>query len=275
MKNKILFLSFILLLGAGISFAKNNYSDILKSNIFSQQPPPPPPPPTNFTSILKSPPPPPPINTVLSIIGILYCSNKNSKVIIQDLNNNKEGIYSQGDIIDNTSILKIKKHSVVVLYNNKKTILNMINKTSSQNTALSYSTPVNIVRPHHLKINLDNLTKQTSPKIMPPRYVNTVNALKDLTADKSLLNTMSLTPQLNSNGQVGGFSVNNLPSNSIPVQMGLQNGDVVQSINGVQINSLATAFQVYNNIMQNHQNVVTVQVLRNNQPVILTYHLQQ
>jgi type II secretion system protein C len=275
-KNKILFLTFILFFIVNISFAGNNYSNILNSNIFSQQPPAPPPHLTTVTSILKNiPPPVPELNTVLNIIGIMYCSNNNSKVIIQDLKTNKENIYSQGDTVENTTIFKIKKHSVVFLYNNKQIMLSMNNGMPAQNTALAYSAPLNIIHSKTPAINLNHLIAESSPKIMPAKYVNINTALKDLSSDKSLLNTMSLAPQVNANGQVSGFSVNNLPSNSLPVQMGLQNGDVVQSVNGVQINSLATAFQVYNNIMQTHQNVVTVQVLRNNQPVVLTYHLQQ
>ncbi|MCL5674861.1 MAG: hypothetical protein M1501_03855 [Candidatus Omnitrophica bacterium] len=274
MKNKVLFLGFILLFITGFSFAENNYSDILKSNIFSQQPPPPPPPPSAVTSILKNVPPPPSLNTVITIMGILYSSDKNSKVIIKNLENNQENIYSQKDTVGNAEILKIKKHSVTFRYNNQQVMISMNNGISSQNTALSYAAPVNILNSNSHRVNLDNLVSHASRKIMPVRYVNTDNALKDLTSDKNLLSTMSLIPQVANNGQVAGFSVNNLPSNSLPVQMGLQNGDVVQSVDGVKINSLATAFHVYNNIMQTHQSVVTVQVLRDNQPVILTYHLQ-
>jgi type II secretory pathway component PulC len=266
---------FLSLFFAAYSLSANStgkdYSIILKSNIFSQPVPPPPKP---VASILK-PVEPPSLDKILTVKGIFYFSDSGSKAIIHIFNKNTDDLYSEGDMVENAKILKINKYSVSFQYLEKTVELGMDNSMNFPDTAnTSGSSNPLVSSPQKNGINLNNIQPGISPKIMPAQTVDANETVGKLMSDSKLMGMVNVTPEVNESGKVSGFLVSNLPSNSLPVQLGLQNGDVIQSVNGVAIDSLATGFQVYNNIMQTQTKVVTVDVLRNNQPVVLTYHLK-
>jgi type II secretion system protein C len=73
-------------------------------------------------------------------------------------------------------------------------------------------------------------------------------------------------------GQVAGFTLTRLPEGTLLSDAGLRAGDVITSINGVPIDSLATLISLWPRL-QSESDIRAV-VLRNGQPVALTVHLR-
>jgi len=73
-------------------------------------------------------------------------------------------------------------------------------------------------------------------------------------------------------GQVAGFTLTRLPEGTLLSDAGLRAGDVITSINGVPIDSLATLIGLWPRL-QSESDLRAV-VLRNGQPVALTVHLR-
>src|SRR6266571_28635 len=73
-------------------------------------------------------------------------------------------------------------------------------------------------------------------------------------------------------GQVAGFTPTRIPEGTLLTDAGLRAGDVLTSINGVPIDSLATLIGLWPRL-QSESDVRAV-VLRDGQPVVLSVHLR-
>jgi type II secretion system protein C len=241
-------------------------SVILRRNIFTA-PLPPPPPKVETTSILK-PPPLPSLETLIEIIGIVYFPEGSSFVIIKDKKANTENIFKEGERVGESKIVKILMDKVIFEYDGKNITLNLENK--------SIGTPLIVSKEETSKITISPKVPET-PKIpeniitMDVDYSKTINTLIN---DRNLIENLNLIPNVNE-GKVEGFRVLNLPENSIPYQYGLRNGDIVRRVNGIVIDSINTAFNIYNQIKNSNVQIVTVEILRDNKPILLTYRLNR
>lgn len=75
-----------------------------------------------------------------------------------------------------------------------------------------------------------------------------------------------------SNGNVQGVKASNISNTPLAQKFGLQDGDVVQSVNGQQIDSLD---RLYDMVEQNQNTTkFSVQLMRGGQKQIFTYHLR-
>lgn len=246
-------------------FAKEKNSVILKRNIFTA-PVPPSSPPKSVPSILK-PAPLPSLETLIDIIGIIYFPQGNSYVIIKNKKNNNESIYREGEIVEQAKIIKIKQDKVYFEYDNKKVVLNLENKGIESGLIIYKEELKEITK------NSQNISKQIPEDIitMNVSFNETINALIN---DKKLIENLSIIPNI-SEGKIEGFKISNLPENSLPYQYGLRNGDIVKRVNGILIDSMSTAFKVYNEIKNSNIDIVAVEVIRNNKPILLTYRLNR
>lgn len=257
---------FIFLVGSfNILFAKE--SIILKRNIFTAPPPPPPPAKIETTSILK-PPPLPSLETLIEILGIVYFPSGCSFVIIKDKKTNSENIFKEGEKVGESKIVKILMDKVIFEYDGKNISLNLENKSTG--------TPIIISKEETSKISVVPKLPET-PKTPEEVFSMDVDFNKTITSllnDRGLIEKVNIIPNVNE-GKVDGFRVSNLPENSIPYQYGLRNGDIVRRVNGILIDSISTAFNVYNQIKNSNTQIVTIEILRDNKPILLTYRLNR
>ena len=73
-------------------------------------------------------------------------------------------------------------------------------------------------------------------------------------------------------GQVKGFVITNITQNSVYSKLGLKDGDVVSSINGIELNDAARAIQTLN-AMRN-ENAIELQIIRGGQPISFKVNVQ-
>jgi general secretion pathway protein C len=72
-------------------------------------------------------------------------------------------------------------------------------------------------------------------------------------------------------GQPQGFRLSQLKPGVLQ-QIGLQNGDVLQQVNGLHIHTPQEALQAYQQLQT--EATVRLSILRNNRPTTLTYELR-
>jgi len=250
---------------------------ILKRNIFAD---PPPPPPRAATSILR-PEPVLPLDRILAIKGVIFSPSGESKAIIEILAKKTEDLFSEGDMIENARIVKIGPKSVGFERDGAPIELVMNQDAGPTRTVALADVPVaipgdgppparSILRNPEIPGRGPDVPNAVPAAETGPRDIDFDDAVEKLKADPGLIGSLNIAPYIE-NGSVNGFVVNNIPPNSLPIQLGLQNGDVVKRVNGVLIDSIGRGYQMYNAISSTKPALVTVEVVRRGSPVILTY----
>ncbi|MGB9599189.1 MAG: type II secretion system protein GspC, partial [Myxococcota bacterium] len=73
-------------------------------------------------------------------------------------------------------------------------------------------------------------------------------------------------------GKANGFKIFNIKANSIYEKIGLKNGDVIQKINGFEINSPDKAFEVYQKLKD--AKAINVEINRGGSNMTLDYTIR-
>ena len=270
---------FVLLISVS-AFAKTDTSIIIKRKIFADDVPPPPPQ-KPVVSILK-PVEPPSIDKIINLKGIVFSPTPGeSRAIIENLVKKGESVYSESDIVENARIMKIQISSVVFEYCGKQVELSLQNKAMPQGAVFIPGTPVAAAGIPSASSSMSAASGSAIPvstrtppvpEIAGARDVDFAKTMEALRDDKELFAAVGISPYIE-NGTVSGFTVSRIPADSIPAQMGLRDGDVIRRVNGVLIDSLARGISVYQDIVKSQTKLVTVEVLRQGKPVILSYRL--
>jgi general secretion pathway protein C len=97
------------------------------------------------------------------------------------------------------------------------------------------------------------------------------------TLDHSMGNLSQILTQIRAipniqNGKTNGFALSEIEPGSVFDEMGLEEGDVLRSVNGQQMNDPALAMQMMSSLRNANQ--ITIQVLREGHPTTLTYQVQ-
>lgn len=272
--NRIKYICLIFLAGTIASlYGTADYSIILERNIFSQ--PPPPKPEIKETPIIK-PPPVPALSSLVDLTGIVYFTEGDSFAVLNLKRRNEEVVYKAGDVIENAEIMKIEENCVTFLYDGKEEKLFLkqdVGEAGFVEVAPGVTAVVEEGKNEDGTPKIVNPSAVEMPTFAEPVSVEFSKTLADLRNDKDLMKNLNVAPDLK-NGKIGGFKINNIPAGSLPYTYGLRDGDVLRSVNGVFIDSVAKGFSVYNQIIKDKTEVVTVEVLRNNAPLVFTFRLK-
>ncbi|MCM8818860.1 MAG: hypothetical protein NC915_05245 [Candidatus Omnitrophica bacterium] len=256
-------------------FIFSNYllpsSIILKRNIFTA----PPPPPKVETQTILKPPPLPPLESLIEIVGIIYFTEGESFVIIKNKRRGDEDIYKTDDIIEKARIVKIEIDKVFFEYDDKNVCLT-IEKSSPDASVISVSSSKTYeggtrFSPRVSTTSLSETTNQLTPTTF---NIDFNRVITELESDRSLIEKVNVIPNISDRG-IEGFRVLNLPEGSIPYQYGLRNGDIIRSVNGIVIDSIATGFRIYNQIKNSNINTVNVEIIRDGKPINYTFQLNR
>jgi len=251
-------------------YSAADYSIILNRGIFAEPPPPPKPEVPEKTSILK-PLPPPPLTSLIELKGIIYLPDGGSFAVINVKKKNEEFVCREGEVILDAEIVRVSENEVVFAYNDKEEKIELKKEDGQAGFVPVAATG--------LKAKVEDTKKVVNPKstnipeFEKPVMVDFEKTMAELKDDKDLLKNLNISPNVQ-DGKVEGFKVGNIPAGSLPYQYGLRDGDVLRRVNGTLIDSMATGFSVYNQIVRDGTSLVTVEVLRNNSPIVLTFKLR-
>lgn len=78
--------------------------------------------------------------------------------------------------------------------------------------------------------------------------------------------------QVMENGKIVGFKIFNIKPGSAYTQLGLQDGDVIQSVNGEPIDGIQKALEIYNQLKDS--SMIRLKIGRNSKAMEITYYIR-
>jgi len=168
------------------------------------------------------------VGTVVSQI------EKYSLAILIDNSTNTTGVYSIGDQLQDAVITSIERKR---MYYKRGKRIEYLDIDEEAKDKVAKFQPAPAVPPPS--------SGEGISKIADGKYVVAQSELeKTLTNLNDVAMQARIVPNFDG-GKANGFKIFNIKSNSIYEKIGLKNGDVIQKINGFEINSPDKAFEVY------------------------------
>lgn len=207
----------------------------------------------------------PATSLTLTLLGIAVGTDGWGRAVIANEANKSVAVYKEGDNISTaTTVERILPKKVVLNRNGKREVLTYSVMQKAPPTAPA-PRPTLSRRPP---------TDRTSPG-RPSYTMVERNEWKQFEGrDPAELLEESearITPAWR-DGRVEGLQLENIGENEYAKRLGLEEGDIVKSVNGVQIRSLDEAFNLATKLQK--APVIRVEVTRGGEPQTLTYRLR-
>lgn len=200
------------------------------------------------------------------IAGIIFGgSAQNSVVLLEQKGGNKSVVYKYNDsVAGNGKITNITKDKIFISNNG----------SCPEYLALEYPNPNASSR--RLAVSSGKANANYSETGFERTGTNTQvtkpwveNILKNKLS--STLQDARALPNL-VNGKIKGFIVTQIVPDSVYEKLGLQDDDVVSSINGIELNDAARAIQTLNSLR--NETHIELKVTRNGQPITFNVNIQ-
>jgi len=198
----------------------------------------------------------------ITLKGIIVVSSNDSKnrAMIQDNKTMQEGTYKVGDLIQDAQLIRIFKNKIIFLrLNGQQEILYLREQDAKVDPAYS------------LAHEWDTVIKKSGINnylIDPKSFTEQV---KSLTECIDLLNATTAYQQ----GQSVGLRIGQSNKSPLTGLLGLQNGDIITSINSIPAQTTEERLAIYKNVTSLKEgNTVTIKLIRKNKEVTIVYTLQ-
>jgi len=201
-----------------------------------------------------------PLDVVLKGIIVVSSNDAKNRAMIQDNKTLQEGTYKVGDVVQDAQLIRIFKNKIIFLrLNGQQEILYL--REQDAKTDITYSmayewdTVIKRISDNNYIINPDSFVKQ----------------IKNLTQFINLLNATTAYQQGNSIG----LRIGNLSASPFGGLIGVQNGDIITSINNIPTQTTEERLAIYKNITSlKVGNTITVKITRRNRELTITYTLE-
>jgi general secretion pathway protein C len=193
----------------------------------------------------------------LRLIGVVMGEHGGVAAIIEELANKRQlFVRLHGDIPDAGEVSEIRRDGVVIRQGDQQELLELAVMLSEKPPSPQAS-PVGSVKP---------TSGMPLRKVLDRREVD--QAMNDI---PKLLSQARAVPFL-VNGTMSGFRLDFVAPASFYEKIGLQYGDVLQQVNGVEIRDPGTMLTLFQQLK--NEQTVKLDVLRNNQRSTLTYDIR-
>lgn len=271
----------------------SDYRVIVERNLFNARPTPPPPPPVVVAPPvlpppppLPTPPPPPPPEPVLElkVIGTAVVQGGKSFALISsgpDLRVVKE----KEEIVPGALLAEVRADRILVEWRGRTEEFSLFDSKPLRGAvagaaARGRRTPVTPERPAALEAA--RLPAAPSPgaggakepvrQLSDDRWVVDNREVEQMRTDMgAVMSQVRVVPNF-ANGQPDGFKIFAIRPGSLFAKIGLQNGDIVKKINGMEINAPEQAYQAYQ-LLQNETRL-TVDLVRGGGSKSLSYEIR-
>jgi general secretion pathway protein C len=203
-------------------------------------------------------------NGPLKLWGTAVRDRDRAFAIIEDLGNHAQGLYREGDtIVPGVTLVQVRWARVIINRNGRRETLTL--PTEAQGSRGSTVTAMPSTSQDEDKEGVRQVA-QDSFQIDRREVDRAMNSLNELFTQARAV------PYTTAEGDTQGFRLFSIKPQSLIDRIGLKNGDIVQRVNGVEISDPSTAFSLLQDLQGHSQ--VRVDVLRNHQPVTLSYEIQ-
>lgn len=168
----------------------------------------------------------------LRLLGTVAGSKEVACAIIEDMKTKVQDIYRIGDVFQGAFIEKIERNRIVLLNDGQEQIINLyVADNDSTNMAKQAGeSPTAIAETGVTEKVADN-------------EINKKTFLTKIGGVEAVLKAVKITPHT-VDGQTDGLEITGLENLSMAKYLGLENGDIIQTINGQNLTDERKAFQV-------------------------------
>ena len=195
----------------------------------------------------------------LRLIGVVMGDQRGVFAIIEDLSSKQQSLYHLHDsVLDLGEVSEIRRNGVMIRQGNVEELLELAHAETPPAAVDFADTTLPAKKP--------STTSAPLRKVVDRREVD--QAMSDL---PKLLSQARAVPNM-ANGSVNGYRLDYIAPASFYEKIGVQTGDVLQRVNGVDIRDPGTML----NLLQQLKNeqIVKLDVVRNNQRSTITYELR-
>ncbi len=171
----------------------------------------------------------------LTLKGILADSGSDNRLALIAVGDNKEKVYRVEDQIEAAEIIRIEARRVIIRRNGMTEALDLEVKRLSANTTRT-STPDRISFSNGIRMLGDN--EWTMSRSTLKQQLNNLPAL---------LQQATAVPYIE-DGEPAGFRIVDLQQGSVFQQLGIQQNDIIYSVNGAAIRTIEEALNAYRNL---------------------------
>jgi general secretion pathway protein C len=196
----------------------------------------------------------------IRLIGIVMGDRQGVFAVVEELASKKQALYRLHDQIpDLGNVSEIRQNGIVIRQGNLEELLELGLTEKPLNAANSSGPPA-------IQSSQPSASIGANRKVLDRREVE--SAMNDL---PKLMTQARAVPNM-VNGTVTGFRLDYVAPSSFYEKIGVQAGDVLQRVNGVDIRDPGTML----NLLQQLKNerVVKLDMIRNNQRSTVTYELR-
>ncbi len=194
----------------------------------------------------------------IALVGTIAGSRAVSRAIIKDLKTGSVGLYQIGDTVATATIENIEKECVVLSSRGSIRTLCLGTEDKSTGSRAVRSLP-------KLQTNQDIAES-------PPAYAASPSAASQSSGSdiESALSAVVIEPH-RTNDNVDGLKISGLDDAPLAKALGLQDGDVIQVVNGQSVKSKQQAFQILKKAQA--QDSISVKLMRNDKVETLFFPL--
>jgi len=195
------------------------------------------------------------------------------QAIIEDLNTKKEEAYRLGDIIHSASLPEGEDSGIKIVEIQRDRVVFERDGEISVLFAYAESVYPRLAVPGTRRSSNNSVTQTINriEKIGENRWRVYRSDLLGAAGDRQhLLAQVKISPYLEK-GRMMGFKIGDIDEVSIINQTGVEDGDVIEKVNGERINSIAKAREVYGEVKG--KPLITLDVKRGEETVKLSYEI--
>jgi general secretion pathway protein C len=195
----------------------------------------------------------------LRLIGVVLGDQRGVFAIIEDLSSKQQSLYHLHDsVLDLGEVSDIRRNGIVIRQGNLEELLELAHAEAPPAANDSAGATPSPKKP--------STSSAPLRKVVDRREVE--QAMSDL---PKLLSQARAVPNM-ANGAVNGYRLDYIAPASFYEKIGVQTGDVLQRVNGVDIRDPSTMLSLLQQLK--NEQIVKLDVVRNNQRSTITYELR-
>ncbi len=203
------------------------------------------------------------IRAQLRLLATIAGDDEVACAVIENLKSKVQDIYKAGDIIDGVLIESIDRNKIILLYGNKREVLNLHITCEVLGPVEKNEEPV--IAQKQKTAEFVNVISPTEREISKKACVRQVRGME------VFLEKTEVAPYI-VNGEEKGLCITGLDDLSMAGYFGFENGDVIQTINGQMLTDKQKAFQVLKKARS--QSSLNFQLLRNQHEMDLSFEIK-
>ncbi|MGE0206592.1 MAG: type II secretion system protein N [Candidatus Babeliales bacterium] len=198
----------------------------------------------------------------INLRGIIIASDERMNIaIIQDAKTGKSENYKIGDMLEDAQLIRILKNKIILIRSNGQQETLYVSQHDAELEQL--------MKPQQ---NWTSVIKKTSENVYSIDTDLFAEKIKNLSQFIDALNLTTVYKQ----GESIGCRLGKQSNDSLGLALGLMQGDIIESIQGIPVTTTENRFTIYQNLLSLEKGQeISVIVIRRGQPMRFSYLLEK